>query len=119
MRSHPLNELLIDKGWDTMPYDKGRSKEVRKMATLFARHKVKNFGEWKAAYDAFDEERKTMGVTGQGAYQSDDNPNDVTIYHHFKSIDAAMAFGEDPRLKEVMERAGVVGPPDIWFVNQV
>ncbi|MCK5366309.1 MAG: antibiotic biosynthesis monooxygenase, partial [Gammaproteobacteria bacterium] len=84
------------------------------MATLFVRHKVKDFVTWKTAYDAFDEERKTLGVTGQGVYQSDDNPNEVTLYHEFKSIDSAKAFVDSPRLKEVMEAAGVASAPDIW-----
>ena len=89
------------------------------MATLFVRHKVKEFGAWKAGYDAFDQERKTLGVTGHGVYQSDDDPNEVTLYHHFKSLDEAKAFVDSPRLKEVMEKAGVAGAPDIWFGKQV
>ncbi len=89
------------------------------MATLFVRHEVKEFGKWKAAYDAFDAERKTMGVTSHGAYQSDGNPNDVTVYHHFDSMDAAKAFADSDRLKKVMECAGVVVAPDIWFANEV
>ena len=88
------------------------------MATMFARHTVKDFGTWKAAYDAFDTERKDMGVTGQGIYQTDGNPNDVTVYHHFNSMDAAKSFAGSNRLKAVMEKAGVVGRPDIWFTTQ-
>jgi hypothetical protein len=93
-------------------------KEVREMATLFVRHKVKEFGAWKAAYDDFDKERKTMGVTGHGVYQADDNPNDVTVYHEFGNMDAAKAFASSARLKEVMTSAGVVGTPDIWFTKK-
>lgn len=89
------------------------------MATLFVRHKVKEFGAWKAAYDAFDAERNTMGVTGEGVYQADGDPNDVTVYHHFDTMEAAKAFAGSPRLKEAMESAGVVGTPDIWFGNRV
>ena len=89
------------------------------MATLFVRHEVKEFGTWKEPYDAFDAGRKTMGVTGHGAYQADGNPNDVTVYHHFDSMDAAKAFADSDRLKKVMESAGVVGAPDIWFANEV
>ena len=89
------------------------------MATLFVRHEVKDFGAWKAAYDAFDSERSGMGVTGQGAYQADGNPNDVTVYHHFDSMDSAKSFAESSRLKEVMQEAGVVGTPTIWFANRV
>ena len=89
------------------------------MATLFVRHSVKDFDAWKAAYDAFDAERQTMGVTGHGVYQVEGRPNEVTIYHHFDSLDQARSFVDSPRLKEVMEAAGVVGAPDMWFANRV
>ena len=88
------------------------------MATLFVRHDVKEFGTWKTAYDAFDDERKTMGVTGEGVFQADDNPNNVTVYHEFKDMAAAKAFMDNPRLKEVMESAGVTSAPDIWFTHR-
>ncbi|MDH3283726.1 MAG: cyclase [Acidobacteriota bacterium] len=89
------------------------------MATLFVRHKVKELGAWKAAYDAFDSERQSFGVTGHGAYQADGDPNDVTVYHHFESMDAAKSFAGSDRLKEIMKGAGVAGTPDIWFGNRV
>lgn len=85
------------------------------MATLFVRHKVEDFGTWKKAYDAFDKERKTMGVTGHGVYQLEDNPNDVTVFHEFDNMNAAKNFANSDRLKEVMKGAGVVGKPDMWF----
>lgn len=89
------------------------------MATLFVRHRVKDFPTWKAAYDEFDAERKTMGVTGHGVYQTDGDPNDVTVYHHFANMHAAKSFAGSARLKDVMKEAGVEGTPDMWFVNQV
>ncbi|MGI9515897.1 MAG: hypothetical protein ACR2NP_02525 [Pirellulaceae bacterium] len=85
------------------------------MATLFVRHDVADFGQWKQAYDDFDAERKTMGVVGDGVYQSDGSPNNVTAYHEFESMEAARAFASSDRLKEVMQTAGVVGQPEIWF----
>lgn len=88
------------------------------MATLFVRHRVADFGTWKQAYDAFDEERRGMGVIGDGVYQADGDPNAVTAYHHFESMEAAKAFGASERLKEVMEGAGVEGEPDVWFVTK-
>jgi hypothetical protein len=89
------------------------------MATLFVRHTVADFATWKKGYDAFDAERKTMGVTGDGVYQADGNGNDVTVYHEFATMDAAKAFAGSDRLKEVMRDAGVEGQPDIWFTTRV
>ncbi len=88
------------------------------MATLFVRHEVADFGTWKQAYDAFDEERASMGVTGHGVYQAEGNPNDVTIYHHFESMDAAKSFMTSDRLREVMTAAGVKGEPKAWFTTR-
>lgn len=89
------------------------------MATLFVRHKVKVFDAWKTEYDAFDKHRTAMGVLGHGVYQSDSDPNEVTAYHHFNSMQEAKAFAGSTELREAMERAGVVGTPDIWFGNEI
>lgn len=88
------------------------------MVTLFVRHDIADFATWKKAYDDFDAERETMGITGHGAYQAEDNPNNVTIYHHFETMDAAKAFMGNSRLREVMMTAGVQGEPTVWFASR-
>jgi hypothetical protein len=59
-----------------------------------------------------------MGVTDHGVFQLDGDPNDITVYHEFATLDAAKAFASSERLRETMHRAGVQGPPDIWFTTQ-
>jgi quinol monooxygenase YgiN len=88
------------------------------MATLFVNHDVADFDVWKQAYDDFDAERATMGVTGHGVYQAENNPNNVTIYHHFESMDAAKSFMSSERLREAMTTAGVQGEPKVWFTTK-
>lgn len=88
------------------------------MATLFVRHKVGNYAEWRKIYDAFDATRKSMGVTSDGVYQNEADANDITIYHEFASMDAAKKLVESSELAEAMKRAGVVGAPDIWFTQR-
>ena len=88
------------------------------MATLFVKHDVEDFGTRKKAYDAFDSEREAMGVVGHGVYRAEGNPNNVTLYHHFESMDAAKAFMGSERLREVMMAAGVQGEPSVWFATK-
>jgi len=88
------------------------------MAQIFVRHTVKDFRKWRKAYDAFDAERKGMGVIGHAVYQSLDDPNDVTVHHNFKTRRRAEIFVESDRLKEVMKDAGAKGKPKIWFVKE-
>lgn len=88
------------------------------MLRMFVHHSVENYTNWRRAYDAFDAERKTMGVIGADVYQSLDDPNDVTVYHDFKTRQQAESFATSKRLKEVMKGAGVKGRPEIWFVKE-
>jgi len=88
------------------------------MATLFVRHSVSDYPTWRKAYDEFDAERQTMGVTSHGVYQLDGDPNDVTVYHEFATAEAAKSFASSPRLKEVMGKAGVKGAPTIWITQR-
>ena len=87
------------------------------MVRLFVRHKVADFSKWKKAYDDFDKERRGMGVAGDAVYQSADDPNDVTIWHDFASLQSGRSFVESARLREVMTSAGVAGTPTMWFTN--
>ena len=88
------------------------------MATLFVRHRVADYAAWRKAYNDFDTHRRGMGVTSHGVYQLEGDPNDVTVYHEFSNMEKAKAFAGSPRLKEVMQAAGVQGAPDIWFANK-
>jgi len=88
------------------------------MATLFVRHDVSDFQKWKQAYDDFEPERTTMGVTGHGVFLDKDNPNNVTVYHDFETMQAAEDFVANPRLMVVMKEGGVVGAPSLWFTNK-
>ena len=87
------------------------------MIRMFVRHAVRDFAAWKRAYDAFDEERKGMGVTGDAVFQDVDNPTMVTAWHDFEDLDTARTFRDSDRLKSVMGEAGVLGEPIVWFAT--
>lgn len=89
------------------------------MATLFVRHDVEDFDRWKGGYDEARPIRDELGVRRHGIYQGTDDPNDVTVYHVFDTVEAAREFTSDPRLREVMDRIGVTGEPEIWVTEEV
>jgi hypothetical protein len=88
------------------------------MVRLFVRHNVADYEAWRKVYDEFDEERRPMGVTDDAVFQSIDDPNDVTVWHDFAEADDARAFVSSEALRAGMQRAGVQGEPEIWFVTQ-
>ena len=88
------------------------------MIRMFVRHSVHDFAAWKAAYDAFDTERKAAGVRGDGVFQTVGDPKEITAWHDFESLETARSFAGSDRLRQVMEDAGVAGEPSIWFTTE-
>jgi quinol monooxygenase YgiN len=88
------------------------------MATMFVRHTVSDYKNWRKVYDEFASVQKAKGVTAESVYQAADNPNDVTVIHEFASVEAAQSFAQSSELKNAMRNAGVVGAPTIWFTNR-
>jgi quinol monooxygenase YgiN len=80
-------------------------------------HEVKDYGAWRKGYDADEPNRKQAGFTVSGVYADVHNPNSVTIIGEFPSAAAAEAFATSPTLKEAMEKAGVVGKPDVKVLS--
>jgi hypothetical protein len=85
---------------------------------IFIRHPVEDYARWRQGYDDFDQERKGLGVSGDAVYQSVDDPNDLTVWHDFETLEAAQEFASSSRLRETMASAGVASEPQIWFTTE-
>ena len=89
------------------------------MAVLFVRHKVEDFDVWKKGYDEAGDMQKQLGVEAEAVYRHAEDPNMVTVYHKFDSMEAAKAFANHPQLAEVMRELSVLGEPEVWFAHEV
>lgn len=88
------------------------------MIRLFVRHKVGDYTAWKRGYDAFDATRRKLGVRDAAVFHGAVDAGDVTIWHDFDTLQAAQAFVKSPELAGAMQKAGVVGAPEIWFASR-
>lgn len=89
------------------------------MATMFVRHKVSDYGAWKRVYDDFAPTRRQQGVQSASVYRDAGDPNTIIVTHRFNTLDAATAFANSEDLKSAMADAGVAGPPEIWFGEDI
>jgi len=89
------------------------------MATMLVQHKVKNFAEWKKGFDFAAELRKSSGELSTQVYQDASDPSKITVVNKWNSLANAQKFAQSPELKAAMEKAGVLGPPSISFLNEV
>ena len=80
------------------------------MTTLAVRHTVNDFDTWKAGFDGHDAGRRGHGSTG---YRVLRDGNAVLALIEVPDAAAVRAFTTDPALREAMDKAGVVGTPDV------
>ena len=80
--------------------------------------KIKDFKTWKAAYDAHISVRKEFGLGDDQIFQSTDDPNQIVIILKAADLNRAKAFMADPSVQEVISKSGVVGTPDIHFLEK-
>ena len=81
--------------------------------TVVVTHEVKEYTSWRKVYDADEVNRKMAGFKVWGVYRDAKSPNWVTIIGTFPNAGAVDAFISNPKLKEAMEKGGVLGKPDV------
>jgi len=88
---------------------------VKPANTMTITHKVANFTKWLAGYEAHDSMRLAHGlhnfVIGRGAKDT----NMVFIAVRMDDYAKAKEFAASPNLKAAMQKAGVVGAPNVTF----
>ena len=94
-----------------------RTVKDRPLPGAIVRHEVSDYAAWKRGFDGHAIARARAGILGHAVNVSAERPNVVVVYLQAESLDALRAFASAPDLKEVMKAAGVVGAPDVPFVN--
>ena len=88
------------------------------MAKMLVHHKVKDFNAWKAVYDSVYDLRKANGELTDQILREENDPNSLTIIFDWDSFENARKYAGSPELKAAMEKAGVMGPPEIHFITE-
>lgn len=84
---------------------------------ILVRHKVRDFSVWKPGYDAHLPKRVEAGLTEAHLLRGAHDTNEVVVLFRAADLGRAKAFAESADLRETMEKLGVLGRPDIYFLN--
>ena len=87
------------------------------MATAVVKMQVESYEKWKPVFDEAGELRRSHGVLSHRVLQGADNPNEIVVVSEWPSVDAARGFQSDPKLREAMQRAGVIGAPEVMWIG--
>lgn len=88
------------------------------MAHMLIRHKVADFDRWKPVYEAHQTAREDAGLTVLNLWCTEDDPNEIVILFEATDVAKAKELANSDDLKESMQAAGVLGPPEILFLSE-
>ncbi len=89
------------------------------MAFLIVRHVVEDYETWKPHYDAHGSVRKKFGCTGEQLFRTTENPDDLFLLFEWDTVENARKFVQTSDVKEVMAKSGVVGIPEIHYLEKI
>ena len=89
------------------------------MVHVLLHHRVSDFSRWKESFDSHLSTRKQAGEIGFHLFQSVDDPREVTLLLDWDSLEHARKFMGSEDLRGRMQQAGVVGAPDVQYIQDV
>ncbi|MFD2247794.1 hypothetical protein [Pontibacter ruber] len=89
------------------------------MVYLSIRHQVNDYSTWRKVYDSHKQARDQAGLEELFLLQNRDNNNEIFLMFRVGDIQKAKQFMLSEDLNAAMKRAGVMGTPEIDFMEEV
>ncbi len=89
------------------------------MIHVLVRFTVEDLAKWKPVFEEASALRKNFGSMGVRAFSKPENPNEVVILGEYADKEKAMQMFQSQEFREATARAGVKGPPEVSFLNEV
>ena len=89
------------------------------MAHFLVHHRVEDYKSWKSVFDGHSSLRSEAGSLGGKIFRSASDPNEIFTLLEWDSLDNAKKFAQSDSIKKAMKKAGVVGIPSIYFVEEI
>ncbi|WP_121064853.1 hypothetical protein [Chachezhania antarctica] len=89
------------------------------MIRVYFRFRVADPVQWQNLYQENAEFRQTWGVRDHGAYRHCVDPQDITMFHDFDTMDAAGIFLADLKASGVASEVTVPEASDVWITQSI
>jgi len=89
------------------------------MIYVLVRLTVEDLAKWKPVFEEASSLRKSFGSRGVRAFSNADDPNEVVILGEYADKEKAMQMFQSQEFRAATARAGVKGPPEVSFLDEV
>ncbi|HXZ79435.1 MAG TPA: hypothetical protein VEG30_05850 [Terriglobales bacterium] len=89
------------------------------MIYVLVRYLVKDYSTWKAAFDGSYNIRRNSGEKSFRVFRNPENPNDLTLFLEWDSLESAKRFMTSEWLQQARQQAGVLGQPEVHYLVDI
>jgi heme-degrading monooxygenase HmoA len=89
------------------------------MTYVMVLHHVEDYDRWKPVFDGDSDTRKDRGSKGAFILRNNDDPNHLVVLTEWENIEIAKNFVESEELKNTMVKAGVIGRPAVFYLEEI
>jgi heme-degrading monooxygenase HmoA len=87
------------------------------MPYLLVRQTVRDYEQWKSAFDAHGLTRQANGSRGGQLFRNASDPNEVIVLLEWDALENAREFAQSEEWRQEMQRAAVVEHSTICFLK--
>lgn len=88
------------------------------MAHILVHQKAEDYGKWKPIFDKHESFRSENGSKGGKVFRNASDPNDLFVLLEWESMESLQKFAQSDSLKEAMKESGIVGMPEVYFLEE-
>jgi hypothetical protein len=82
------------------------------------KHRVADYAKWRAVFDDKASLRQENGEKKTYVFCNADDPNNLVLLFEWDNLEKARRYSQDPRPRAAMQDAGVMGQPEVLFLNE-
>jgi hypothetical protein len=103
----------------TATVDTPKTAEFKPFDVVEINHTVKDYDKWRPAFNTDSTARKASGLEFLVIGRNAGNPNNLLIVLSASDVQKAKDFAANPRLKDVMQKHGVISKPEINYFHVI
>ena len=89
------------------------------MIHVIVRVTFEDYEKWKPVFDEAASLRKTYGSRGVHVFRNMEKANEAVIFGEYEDLAKVRQLFQSQEFRETTKRAGVSGPPEAIFLEQV
>jgi heme-degrading monooxygenase HmoA len=89
------------------------------MLHVIVRVAFQDYEKWKPVFDEAGSLRKAYGSKGVRIFRNMEKANEALIFGEYEDLEKVRQLFQSQEFREATRRAGVSGPPEVIFLEQV